>query len=252
MRVCGNRAKLSATPGGTVADPAARPPGRRRIPPEVVRVHEAALQPLVARARRLTDGRRRRLRGITGAPGAGKSTVAEAVVAALAPDAALVPMDGFHLAQAELRRLGRLERKGAVDTFDAAGYVALLRRLRHPDDQTVYAPCFDRRLEEPVAGAVPVDPRVPLVVTEGNYLLTRVGAWAQVAELLDEVWYLQLDEEVRLARLAARHVAYGRPPDEAAARARGVDQRNAELIARTRDLADLVVELVPADAPGRS
>jgi len=89
-------------------------------------------------------------------------------------------MGGFHLAQAELVRLGRADRKGAPDTFDVAGFVALLARLRWQADDVVYAPVFDRHLEEPVAGAIPVDPRVPLVVVEGNYLLHGDGRWAQV------------------------------------------------------------------------
>lgn len=154
-------------------------------------------------------------------------------------------MDGFHLAEAELRRLGRHHRKGAADTFDADGFVALLRRLRGPTADTVYAPRFDRGLEEPVAGAIPVALGVPLVLTEGNYLLVAEGAWSGVRPLLDEAWYVETDERVRRERLAARHVAYGRPPDEAAARAGGVDQANADLIAGTRPRADLVVHLVP-------
>jgi pantothenate kinase len=212
--------------------------------PELVRVDEADLAPLVDRARPLAAGPRRLL-GITGAPAAGKSTVAAAVAGALG--AVLVPMDGFHLAEAELHRLGRHERKGAIDTFDAAGYVALLRRLRDPGpDTTVYAPRFDRHLEEAIAGAIPVPPAAPLVVTEGNYLLAGTGPWAAVRELLDVVWFLELDETVRLDRLAARHVAHGRPPAVAAARARGTDQRNAELIATTRHRADLIVALAAA------
>ncbi|MDQ4104710.1 MAG: nucleoside/nucleotide kinase family protein, partial [Actinomycetota bacterium] len=126
---------------------------------------------LVARAQGLAQCDGRRILGITGAPGAGKSTVARRLVKALAGAAVLVEMDGYHLAQVELERLGRVERKGAPDTFDAAGYVALLRRLRTPDAATVYAPEFRRAIEEPVAGAVPVPPGVPLVITEGNYLL---------------------------------------------------------------------------------
>jgi pantothenate kinase len=208
--------------------------------PQRVRVGEADLTPLVDRARRLATGPRRML-GITGAPAAGKSTVAAAVAGALG--AVLVPMDGFHLAEAELHRLDRHERKGAIDTFDAAGFVAMLRRLRDPGPDTVYAPRFDRHLEEAIAGAIPVPPAAPLVVTEGNYLLAGTGPWAVVRELLDEVWYLELDETVRLDRLTARHVAHGRTPAVAAARARGTDQRNAELIATTRHRADLVVLL---------
>jgi pantothenate kinase len=208
-----------------------------------MRIGEDDLAPLVARAGRLAVAGRRRLLGVTGAPAAGKSTVAEAVVAALAPAAVLVPMDGFHLAEAELHRLGRHEHKGAIDTFDAAGFVALLRRLRDPDTETVYAPRFDRGIEESIAAAIPVEPAVPLVVTEGNYLLAETGPWAQIRALLDEVWYLEVDEEVRLDRLTARHIAFGRSPEVAAARARGTDQRNAELIATTRHRAALIVQL---------
>lgn len=219
------------------------------VSPPRLRLAESDLAPLVRRARRLLDPAGppapagRRILGLTGAPGVGKSTVAAAVVAALAPAAVLVPMDGFHLANAELRRLDRLDRKGAPDTFDAAGFVALLRRLRYPvGGQTVWAPCFDRRLEEPIAGAIAVPPDLPLVVTEGNYLLLD-GDWAPVRELLDEVWYLERDETTRVARLIDRHRAYGRSPAAATARATGSDQRNADLIATTRDRADLVVEL---------
>lgn len=210
-----------------------------------MRVDEADLAPLVERAGRLVAAGGRRLLGVTGAPAAGKSTVAGAVVAAVAPAAVLVPMDGFHLAEAELHRLGRHGRKGAIDTFDAAGFVSLLRRLRDAWPETVYAPRFDRGVEESIAGAIPVEPAVPLVVTEGNYLLVETGPWAEIRDLLDEVWYLELDETVRLDRLTARHIAYGRPPAVAEARARGPDQRNAELIATTRSRADLVVRLNP-------
>lgn len=214
---------------------------------ELLRVTEDDLAPLVERARGLVAGARpRRLLGLAGAPGVGKSSVAAAVVAALAPAAVLVPMDGFHLAAAELDRLGRHERKGAPDTFDAAGYACLLHRLRRPEPGaggTVWAPRFDRSIEEPIAGAIPVEPDLPLVLTEGNYLLVPDGPWAQVRQLLDEVWFLERDEAVRLDRLTTRHAAYGRPYPEAAARAREVDQRNADLIAGTRDRADLIVHL---------
>lgn len=177
--------------------------------------------------------------GITGAPAAGKSSLAAALVAALAPYVVLVPMDGFHLAAAELRRLGRIERKGAPDTFDRDGYIALLRRLRDRDDEVVYAPEFHREIEEPIAGAIAVPRATPLVITEGNYLLH----WAAARELLDEVWFVELDEPTRVERLIVRHMAYGRSRFEAAARAHGSDQRNAELIMAGRALADLVVHL---------
>ncbi|WP_256106749.1 nucleoside/nucleotide kinase family protein [Streptomyces sp. ODS05-4] len=197
---------------------------------------------LVARARRLAVPGRRTILGIAGPPGAGKSTLAARLVEELDGLAVLVPMDGFHLAGAELERLGRAGRKGAPDTFDAAGYTALLARLRAADPAvTVYAPAFDRALEEPVAGSVAVAPGVPLVITEGNYLLHEEGPWAGVRPLLDEVWYLDADHRTRLARLVARHVRHGRQPAAAERWVRESDEANARLVAAGRDRADLVV-----------
>ncbi|WP_432150722.1 nucleoside/nucleotide kinase family protein [Streptomyces sp. bgisy029] len=204
----------------------------------------AGLAGAVDRARSLAQTGRRRVLGIAGPPGAGKSTVARRLVEALGGRAVLVPMDGFHLAGAELERLGRADRKGAPDTFDAAGYVALLRRLREPEpEHAVYAPAFDRALEEPVAGALAVPPGVPLVVTEGNYLLLDEGPWAAVRGLLDEVWFLDLDPEVRVRRLVERHVRYGKPPAYARAWVERSDEANARLVERGRGRADLVVRL---------
>ncbi|WP_374985184.1 nucleoside/nucleotide kinase family protein [Streptomyces fradiae] len=202
------------------------------------------LDALTARARRLAVPGARRLLGLAGPPGAGKSTLAARLVEGLDGLAVLVPMDGFHLAGAELDRLGRAERKGAPDTFDAAGYRALLARLRAAEPGvTVYAPAFDRALEEPVAGSVPVPPDVPLVVTEGNYLLHDDPAWALVRPLLDEVWYVDTDDALRVGRLVDRHVRYG--TDRAAAErwVRESDEANARLVAPGRARADLVVRV---------
>jgi pantothenate kinase len=201
------------------------------------------LDQLVERARGLADAGPRQLLGIVGAPGAGKSSLAAQLMRALGRRAALVPMDGFHLAERELHRLGRHARKGAIDTFDGYGFVALLRRLRFPDSATVYAPEFRREIEEPIANAVPVPASVPLVVTEGNYLLVPEDPWAQLRGLLDEVWFLDADQDERLRRLTERHMRFGRRAAEAAARARGSDQVNADLIAKTARRADLVVRL---------
>jgi pantothenate kinase len=199
---------------------------------------------LIERARRLVVPGERRILGITGAPGSGKSALASTLIAALAPQAVLVPMDGFHLANEQLVRLGRRDRKGAMDTFDAAGYVALLRRLRDPAELLVYAPEFRRAIEEPIGCAIPVPRDVPLVVTEGNYLLVDEAPWSAVRPLLDEAWFLEPEEEVRIERLVARHVAYGKPPAAARAWSLGTDQRNAELVQKTRGRADLIVRLV--------
>jgi pantothenate kinase len=197
----------------------------------------------IERARRLAAGGRRAILGITGPPGAGKSTLAVAIAGELGDRARVVAMDGFHLAQAELVRLGRAERKGALDTFDGAGYVALLGRLRAADEDVVYAPEFRREIEEPVNAAVAVARDVPLVVTEGNYLLVDEGPWAAVRGLLDEAWYVEQDDAARVRRLIARHVAFGRAPDAAREWVLRSDERNAELVATTRPRADALVRI---------
>lgn len=168
--------------------------------------------------------------------------MARRLVDALGGAAVLVGMDGYHLAQSELRRLGRAGRKGAPDTFDAADYIALLRRLRTSDGGTVYAPEFRRDIDEPIAAAVPVPAEVPLVITEGNYLLLDIPPWSAVRGLLDEVWFLVPDERTRRGWLAARHRRYGRTPQQAAERTTGSDEDNARLIAPTAARADLILD----------
>jgi pantothenate kinase len=201
---------------------------------------------LVERARGLAESSGRRLLGITGAPGTGKSTIARTIVDALGPQrSALVPMDGFHLANATLIAWGRRDRKGAWDTFDADGYVHLLRRLRDQTEEYVHAPDFDRDIEESIGSARPVHRDVPLIVTEGNYLLSREGAWSHVADLLDERCYLELPAAARHERLVRRHEQHGKTHAEAVAWTGGSDEANAMLIAATRDRADLTVTMKP-------
>lgn len=206
-------------------------------------VVEESVATLACRIDRLTRPGRRTLVGITGPPGAGKSTVARALVTRLGPDAALAGMDGFHLAQRELERLGRADRKGAPDTFDSYGYAALLGRLRANDEPVVYAPRFDRALEDSIAGSLAIDQSVPVVITEGNYLLLRQDGWTQAADRLDAIWYLDLPDAVRRDRLFRRHLRYGRSPDQARTWALVHDERNAELIRSRMHLADLVVRV---------
>jgi pantothenate kinase len=205
---------------------------------------------LVKRAAALHTGEGRAVLGITGPPAAGKTTLAEHLVAALAAapptghDAgwvAHVPMDGFHLADAELDRLGLRARKGAPETFDAYGYAALLRRLHSDHDEMIYAPGFERVLEQPIAGSIGVPRSARLIVTEGNYLLLDSQRWRPVRDLLTEVWYTDLEQEERLRRLIERHVRFGKSREAAVAWANGTDERNAALIVASRDRADLIV-----------
>jgi pantothenate kinase len=152
-----------------------------------------------------------------------------------------VPMDGFHLADVELVRLGLRDRKGAPDTFDALGYAALLRRLREDRDDMIYAPGFERVIEQPIAGAIAVAREARLIVSEGNYLLVDDPRWRQVRSLLDEVWYADLDQEERLRRLVERHMRFGKDEANAIVWATGTDELNAEVIAATKARADLLV-----------
>ncbi|GAA2634072.1 nucleoside/nucleotide kinase family protein [Streptomyces axinellae] len=234
----------SEPPGGTASE--ASGTAAAAAPPDAAAVPGALLD----RARALRDRPGRAVLGITGAPGAGKSTLAHALVNALGPGAGLLPMDGFHLSNEVLAALGRRDRKGAPDTFDAAGYAALLARIRESwsTGETVYAPRFHREFEESLAAEIALGPDAALVITEGNYLLLDEGPWARVRPLLDEVWYVEPGEEVRLGRLVERHIAYGKPPERAHAWAHGPDQANAVRIARTRARADL---LVRPDTAGR-
>lgn len=184
--------------------------------------------------------------GIAGVPGAGKSTLAERLTAVLAErvgpeQVAHVPMDGFHLADVSLERLGLRRRKGAPETFDVLGYAALLKRLRESGD-LIYAPGFERTLEQPIAGSIAVAPRTRMVVTEGNYLLLD-GDWERARELLDEVWYCRMPEDLRTRRLLERHVRFGKDPQIAQQWIEQIDEPNARLVEAAQDRADLQVEM---------
>lgn len=204
---------------------------------------ETSVATMVQWVRDLARPGQRVLLGIAGSPGSGKSTLGQLLVDGLAGEAVLVGMDGYHLAQEELARLGNAERKGAPDTFDVLGYAQLLTRLRSRLEPVVYAPRFNRDLEEPIGSAVPVTQDVPIVITEGNYLLLDSPGWSTVAELLDACWFVDPGEQVRLDRLVARHIGHGRSPEAARERSYGTDQRNADLVARSRARASRVVRV---------
>ncbi|WP_131104111.1 nucleoside/nucleotide kinase family protein [Ornithinimicrobium sufpigmenti] len=204
-----------------------------------------SLPDLVADARALAGRGRRTILGLTGAPGAGKSTLAAALADTLGPElVAVVPMDGFHLSNEILHARGARGRKGAIDTFDDAGYAALLTRLRDQGpDEIVYAPTYDRDLETAIGSALPVLPTVPLVLTEGNYLLSPDGAWPLARAAMDEVWFVDLDATAREARLIQRHVRHGEDPTRARDRALGPDRTNALAVEALRGRATRVVRM---------
>ena len=208
----------------------------------------SSLSALVDRATSLLERPGRTVLGITGAPGAGKSTLTSLLLGRLRADlgddaVGHLPMDGFHLADVQLDRLGRRDRKGAPDTFDVDGYVAALERLHAQPDRTIFAPGFERDLEQPIAAAIAIAPSTRLVLTEGNYLLLPDGGWEHVRPLLAEVWFVDVDDDLRRARLVQRHEEFGKSPDEARAWVERSDEANASLVTATRDAADVVVRL---------
>jgi pantothenate kinase len=201
---------------------------------------DARVGPLLERIDRSP---RRFMLGITGPPGAGKSTIA-ATVARAANDergpgfAVVSPMDGFHLSNEELGDLGLLGVKGAPETFDVDGFVCLLERVRGEPGSTIHWPAFDRAIEQTVPGAIPITAATRLVVVEGNYLLIDRPGWRGVRGLLDEVWYVDAPRDVLRRRLLARALAGGRTEAEAVSHVDGSDLRNAELVATAKGAAD--------------
>ena len=190
---------------------------------------------------RLVPGTRTIL-GIAGAPGSGKSTFAEWIRQQFGPGlAVVVPMDGFHLGNAIIDGTPLRQRKGAIDTFDAGGYLSMLRRLVRRDEPVVYAPEFRRTLDEPVAASIAIPADVPLVITEGNYLLAEQEPWKEVRAQLNEAWFVDTPPALRLERLVERHVSFGMDRAAAVAWATGPDEANAVLIEATRSAADRII-----------
>ena len=193
------------------------------------------------RIERLLASGERRMLGLVGAPGAGKSTLAQALASRWPQAIQVVPMDGFHLANVELARLNRRQRKGAPDTFDAFGFVALLKRLRtQADEEVIYAPSYERSIEEPVAGAIALQASTPLLVVEGNYLLLPDAPWCQVHALLDETWFVEVPQALRVQRLTQRHQQFGKSLEASIDWVHHTDEPNARRIEADQAKADLV------------
>jgi pantothenate kinase len=173
----------------------------------------------------------RKIIGIIGKPGGGKSTLSKYLLKGMDPKLISgVPMDGFHLSNKVLKELGRSDRKGAQDTFDVKGFTTLIQRIKSDSADPIYYPVFDRSIEESIAAQGVVYPSTRVVIVEGNYLMHDKNGWQEISPLLDQSWYAFLDEDIRISRLISRHIAFGKDPESAKAWAKGSDQVNAELI----------------------
>ncbi|NEB77410.1 nucleoside/nucleotide kinase family protein [Streptomyces sp. SID14478] len=203
------------------------------------------LERLADRALSLTDGTTRALLGIAGEPGSGKSTLADQLLGEIerrCPGmAAAVSMDGFHLAHHVLQARGDTHHKGTIDTFDAHGFLHMLRRTRQERHHSVWWPEFRRDLEDPLAGATGITPAHRLVLVDGNFLLSTRLPWLHVTAELTETWFLDAAHEPRRDRLRRRYIHYGFSPQAAQAKAHGIDEETSALIRRDAHRADLTL-----------
>jgi pantothenate kinase len=191
-----------------------------------------------------TQGNRRRIVAIAGAPGSGKSTFSEALQSAISErvDCEILPMDGFHFDDYVLNARGDRPRKGAPHTFDVGGFSATLDRLALDDGSEVAVPVFDRAIEIARAGARIIGPAKRLILTEGNYLLLKQPEWAKLANRFDLTIFLQVPEAVLERRLRARWNGYGLSADEIGHKLEGNDLPNARLVVRSSRPADIVID----------
>lgn len=177
--------------------------------------------------------------GITGKPGSGKSTVTSKLKETIPGERTVIlSQDGYHLSNLQLESLGRSNFKGAPDTFDSEGFSKILFRVKSELKNNIYFPIFHREIEESISAEGLITEKTNVVLVEGNYLLFETHGWGEVAKHLDEIWYLQVDDDLRLSRLVARHVEFGKNPQVAVAWAHGSDEANARLIEKARDKAN--------------
>ena len=196
------------------------------------------------RASLLQESSTRYILGIVGKPGVGKSTFTDFLREHLSQELfAILPMDGFHMSNEELLELGRRDRKGAPDTFDVRNFTQTLAAIKVSDGADIKFPVFKREIEASIPDAGLIPAQAKLVIVEGNYLLHDQSGWEQVGSFLDEAWYLHVDDELRMQRLIARHIAFGKSPEDAKDWSEGTDEANARVIDKSESKADFVVTL---------
>lgn len=195
---------------------------------------------LAAELFRRAAGRGRFVIAIAGPPGAGKTTLAGRLRELLGAEAATLAMDGFHLDNALLAARGLSDRKGAPETFDYAGFAALLERLRAPGSEA-FVPAFDRVADLSRAAAAHVPPSARFVIVEGNYLLLDQAPWDGLAGLFDWTVFLDVPKGELAHRLVQRWVEHGLSPQAARERAFSNDMVNAELVTGRLREADTVI-----------
>lgn len=207
----------------------------------------ALVNELYARVEKLPpDGRF--LLGIVGFPGAGKSTFSAKLAECINKKAGheiavVVPMDGFHRFNAELKAWGIWELKGIPESFDAQSFVDLLQALKEQSGRRIGCPTFDRTLEEPTENGIFVEPEHKLVIVEGNYLLLANSPWNQIKPILDQTWYIDETLTAIKPRLLERHMKGGRTKAQALEKMGSTDLANARLIKTTRPGADKIIRL---------
>jgi pantothenate kinase len=198
----------------------------------------------IARVSALLDSPHRFILGVIGKPGVGKSTFTQFLNEHFTSElVAILPMDGFHMSNEKLIELGRRDRKGAPDTFDVDDFAKCLADVRDGHGSDIRFPIFEREIEAsiPDAGLIPAQAKI--VVVEGNYLLHDAFGWQKIDEYLDESWFLDVDDELRMQRLIARHIQFGKTPEAADEWSRGTDEVNARLIEQSRPRATFTVTL---------